>query len=191
MLPDIAPIFSLVVHELTTNAAKYGALSAPEGRLDVTLTVEPDGVRLVWKERDGLQVTAPAEIGFGIAMIRRAVQHELGDTTDIAFQAGGLRAEFLLPKRHFDNELAPVAVVQRTPLATAPESDIAELSVPVSVLLLEDNFIIAKETADQLRDFGLNNLEIFASAKDALSFLQAETPSLAVPDINLGTSGNS
>jgi two-component sensor histidine kinase len=66
---------SLVLHELATNAAKYGVLSVPEGRVRLSWQVEraDDGrhLRLLWQERGGPPVTAPLEPGFGTELIRR------------------------------------------------------------------------------------------------------------------------
>ena len=92
---------SIVLHELATNAAKYGALSTPAGRIRLSWQVE-DGeegrqLRFVWQERDGPAVTPPQEMGFGTNLIRRAFGFELDGTADLAFQPEGVRLTATIP----------------------------------------------------------------------------------------------
>ena len=69
LAPQEAQNFSLAVHELATNAAKHGALSRPEGSVDIRWTVAFNGsgklLQFVWQERDGPTVVAPTRRGFG------------------------------------------------------------------------------------------------------------------------------
>ena len=92
---------SLVLHELATNAAKHGALSAPEGRVRLWWQIEhaDEGrvVRLCWQERGGPPVTPPQTTGFGTELIRRAFGFELDGTADLAFEPEGLRLEASFP----------------------------------------------------------------------------------------------
>jgi two-component system, chemotaxis family, CheB/CheR fusion protein len=92
---------SLVLHELATNAAKYGVLSHPEGRLDVSWRVERGNpgryVRLLWQERGGPPIEAPTEKGFGTRLIERACTYELGGEVELNYGSGGLRCEVTFP----------------------------------------------------------------------------------------------
>jgi PAS domain S-box-containing protein len=91
----------LVLHELATNAAKYGALSTTGGRVSVRWALEglPDRryLRLVWIERNGPPVTTPVTRGFGIKLIGESVAYELGGTATLAFETAGLRCEIVIP----------------------------------------------------------------------------------------------
>lgn len=79
-----ATALALVVHELATNSAKYGALSAPSGTLDVSCTTHDDDMTIIWAERGGPPVVAPVALeGFGSQLVRRSVAAQLGG--DIAF----------------------------------------------------------------------------------------------------------
>ena len=62
---------SLILHELATNALKYGALSVPRGCVDVSWTVEQDAIEFRWHERNGPQVKEPAHEGFGTRLVDR------------------------------------------------------------------------------------------------------------------------
>ena len=90
---------SLAVHELATNALKYGALSVPDGKVRVhwTLQAMPDGsatLALVWQESGGPPVAGPKQEGFGTKVIRSAVRHEMNGETRLAYARDGLRCEF-------------------------------------------------------------------------------------------------
>lgn len=92
---------SLILHELFTNAAKYGGLCTPEGRLDVRWSVEnqdgTDSVHLLWQERGGPPVQQPNRRGFGTNLIERSCQFELHGTAELKFPPGGFEAEIRFP----------------------------------------------------------------------------------------------
>lgn len=93
---------SLVVHELATNAAKYGALSADAGRLRLDWGVrdEPDGawLHLVWRERGGPHIDGvPERRGFGSRLIERSVTRDLNGRLDRRFAPDGLTCEISIP----------------------------------------------------------------------------------------------
>ena len=86
----------MIVHELATNAVKYGALSVPEGRVSVTwrLEHEADASNLVldWIETNGPPVEASDRRGFGMTLIERSMVHELSGHADVQYAREGLRA---------------------------------------------------------------------------------------------------
>ena len=86
---------SLVLHELATNAAKYGALSVPDGCIDLSWTVEGPILHLRWRERDGPHVQAPAHSGFGSRLIERG----FGTSSQVSkrFLQTGLEMEIVVP----------------------------------------------------------------------------------------------
>ncbi|MBI1179143.1 MAG: PAS domain-containing protein [Alphaproteobacteria bacterium] len=88
-----AQTLSMAIHELATNAAKYGALSNRDGSVDVEWSHEPsrDGAfRLVWRERDGPGVDPPHRKGFGTAMLTRVLAQEIGGRVEIDFLPEGV-----------------------------------------------------------------------------------------------------
>jgi two-component sensor histidine kinase len=88
--PKAAVSLALTVHELTTNAVKYGALSAPAGRVSIGWSVEHGRLRFTWRESGGPPVSAPAKRGFGTRMIERGLAAELDGTATIEFAEGGV-----------------------------------------------------------------------------------------------------
>jgi PAS domain S-box-containing protein len=96
-----AQTFALLVHELATNATKYGALSKPEGMIAIDWSIEHDGAetkfRFRWKERDGPRVTESPRQGFGRILIEKAVAQEFSAEPKISFDPEGLAYEIVAP----------------------------------------------------------------------------------------------
>jgi two-component sensor histidine kinase len=95
MLPPRAALaLGLVIHELATNASKYGALSTPSGRVTVAWSVdasqEPPRLRLDWTERGGPRTAPPVRRGFGSRLIERSLVGELSGSVDIHYAEEGL-----------------------------------------------------------------------------------------------------
>ncbi len=96
LTPAATQAVAMVLHELVTNAAKYGALSTSDGRVSVTWDrAHRNGdaaasVMIVWREVAALPITAPTHFGFGTNLIRDLIPHELGGTVDLAFSSDGV-----------------------------------------------------------------------------------------------------
>jgi two-component sensor histidine kinase len=88
--PKAAVSLAMALHELATNAAKYGALSSTEGRVDIGWTSDGNRLRLEWRESGGPPVVAPARKGFGLRMIERALSADLDAAALIDFPPQGL-----------------------------------------------------------------------------------------------------
>jgi PAS domain S-box-containing protein len=91
--PRVAVTLSMALHELATNAIKYGAWSAATGQVDVRWEITPDlepRLLMIWSEQHGPSVAVPILRGFGIRMIERSLAQDLGGTAQIAFDPGGL-----------------------------------------------------------------------------------------------------
>ncbi|MDB5524488.1 MAG: histidine kinase [Rhizobium sp.] len=91
----------MALHELCTNAAKYGALKSDDGRVDIRWqTVEQEaGSALVfdWREFDGPAVAAPGKSGFGSTMIERMLARQLDGNVEVRYQADGLKFQLKVP----------------------------------------------------------------------------------------------
>jgi PAS domain S-box-containing protein len=99
--PRAALTLGLVLHELATNAVKHGALSAPDGRIEVVWHVDgqSDGptLGLRWREVGGPAVAAPTRSGFGRNLVEQAVAHELGGEARLEFPPEGAAYELRVP----------------------------------------------------------------------------------------------
>jgi two-component sensor histidine kinase len=96
---------ALMLHELATNATKYGALSRPEGSVSLTWSVEGEGggkrtVALEWRERGGPPVAPPSREGYGSRVIKNAMRGSDGEAA-LEFHPGGVhcRIKFALPQQ--------------------------------------------------------------------------------------------
>jgi PAS domain S-box-containing protein len=95
--PREAIHLGLVLHELGTNARKYGALKVPEGRLSVTWYRAGDFVEISWVESGGPKVDPPSRRGFGTLLIERGLKVSLGGDARITFAPTGLTCDMRLP----------------------------------------------------------------------------------------------
>jgi PAS domain S-box-containing protein len=90
-----------VLHELATNAAKYGALSISGGRISVDWNVKPNGaatnLTLIWRERGGPPVASEVQSSYGTNLIRNLIPHELGGTVDLVFAKEGVNCRIEIP----------------------------------------------------------------------------------------------
>jgi PAS domain S-box-containing protein len=92
---------ALAIHELATNASKYGALSNAAGSLSIRWTEEADRLRLIWTEQGGPQVVEPSRRGFGSRMIERAFAGEVQGAASLRFEPDGLICEVDAPSSSF------------------------------------------------------------------------------------------
>lgn len=100
LAPNDAMSLGLALHELATNAAKYGALSVPTGKVSVTWEiVAPDRVAVSWRERGGPPVKTPTRRGFGLELIEKIVSHELDSPVDLHFDEEGVSCTLTVPLR--------------------------------------------------------------------------------------------
>jgi two-component sensor histidine kinase/CheY-like chemotaxis protein len=187
--PQAFSTLSLVVHELVTNAAKYGSLSR-HGSVAVTTEIRAGlGLYINWREIDGPPVQAPRRRGFGSVILERLVPFDLGGTAQIRYEPGGLEADFFIPSAHIveaaalmgsdggQSDLAPVVSVDQ------PHNRPLE---GMSVLLLEDNLILALETEDLLHHFGAKVVFLASSIDAASQILKSQRLDFALLDLYIG-----
>jgi PAS domain S-box-containing protein len=112
LTPSAAQNFALIVHELVTNAAKHGALSAPDGSISVRWSREGEGFHFLWEERDGPRAGQPTREGFGQILLR-ALAKEFGSDVSIEFHETGLRYELHGPMARIASASPPTAETLR------------------------------------------------------------------------------
>jgi PAS domain S-box-containing protein len=99
--PGAAQVIAIILHELSTNAAKYGALSTNTGSVAIRWHRDAAGdVRLSWIEENGPSVTAPSRRGFGTQIIERGVPDQLGGSAEMTWPPTGFRCAFVIPAAH-------------------------------------------------------------------------------------------
>lgn len=177
-------VMALVLHELATNAAKYGALSVDKGFLVVTTGLDQQGdCFFVWIERGGPIVRQPQRQGFGTVLLNRSVPFDLQGSSDVEFHPEGVEARFSIPAKYLNP----------TPLHPAPSSTKAAPPPAsndfqnMSVLLLEDQLVIALDAEGMLKSIGISNVTTLATAEDALRQIAESTHDMAILDVTLSS----
>ena len=100
LTPSEAQAVAMVLHELATNAAKYGALSVPSGRVSVDWTLDAAGaLNLAWSESGGPPVATPKRRGFGLTIISRALSSIAGAESRIDWRSEGLACAVRIPRQ--------------------------------------------------------------------------------------------
>ena len=95
--PEAAQSLGLALHELATNAAKYGALSVPSGTVSITWASQNSGVEINWTECGGPSVAEPQRRGFGSLVIERNLARSLDASVDLAFAPTGVNCRITIP----------------------------------------------------------------------------------------------
>jgi len=181
--PATAQTIALALHELATNAAKYGALSTETGRVDLTWRLEGGRLELSWMESDGPQITPPNRRGYGSRAIVAGIERQLGGMVQFDWQTNGLRCTLSIPhdpsKESFRR--APIDLGQ-TEGAPAQDTDPNEKRV----LLVEDEPLVSMMLADMLSAFGHKVDGPYNRFTDAILAAKSNNLQAGILDVNLG-----
>jgi two-component sensor histidine kinase len=183
--PKTAVDLALVVHELATNAAKYGAWSQESGRVDICWRIDvanPGVARMVWRETGGPSIMdEPERRGFGTTLIRSTFS-EADAGVDLRYETTGVVCEIRIPVTTEAGNRARHAAKPLT-VAAAP----ANLPVldGVRVLLAEDEPIVQMELKACLERAGAVVVGPVATLDAAEAFSEAEVLDAAILDVNL------
>lgn len=182
LTPGSFTVMALVIHEMLTNAAKYGALS-DSGTVSIAWRVDDDGSLLLdWNESGGPAVVAPTRRGFGSTVIERSIPYDLGGHAEIHYRLAGIEAQFCIPSAHVVAVLPDVVAGDRVKPATQATPGLLKGR---KALLVEDNMIIAMDGEDALRDLGADVMTA-ASVVRAREAIGLAPIDVAVLDFNLG-----
>lgn len=186
LTPRAANALSLALHELATNAVKFGALSVDTGRVSVRWSGTPDGgFELVWAESGGPRVAPPTRRGFGSTLLEQVTSRELNGETVIEYAAGGVHARLTA---------GPAALVARpdtvpeAPVVRPPETVVAGGGAPslkgARVLIVEDAVLLALELETGLAEAGATVIGPAYELEEAMALLDQPIDA-AVLDANL------
>lgn len=173
---------SLVLHELITNCAKYGALS-DSGHVDLRWGVDVDGSLLItWRETGGPPVRMPTRKGFGTTIIERSIPYDLGGRARSSYKLTGFEADFTIPARFVT--IGVGVVTGSAPAAVAPAE--VEGAFPGAILLVEDSMLIALDIEEALKALGAKRVVTASSVRQACEAIALGGLDFAILDINLG-----
>jgi two-component sensor histidine kinase len=117
---DAARNLSLVFHELVTNAIKHGALSRPEGRIEISWKTDDTALTIDWVERGGPETSPPAQRGFGTRLVVGCMK-SLGGRVDAEFPSTGLECRLTIPRDRMASD-QPATSGQNTAISGTPAS---------------------------------------------------------------------
>lgn len=181
--PTAFTALALVIHELVTNAAKYGSLS-DGGIVSLRWALQNDGgLSIIWRESGGPPVSPPDSRGFGSTIIEQSVPYDLGGTAMTSYSRDGFRADFSIPHRFIGEILPDVSEV-----SVAADTQIAS-GRPLEgcfVLLVEDSLVIALDCEDSIRSLGAAEVYTAATVDRALALVDRSEIDFAILDFNLG-----
>ena len=184
LAPKAALSLSLALHELATNAAKYGALSVVSGRVMVAWRQEEDGaVHLTWTERGGPPVVPPQRRGFGSTLIERALALETGGRSSLTFASEGVSCAITLPPGTVMRAGPSVAIAAEPHRSVEPERRLAV--APRRIMVVEDSALVVMLIEDVLAELGWTLVGPATRLADALALAQAEAIDAALLDVNL------
>lgn len=181
LAPETMLRMALALHELATNAGKYGALAVPGGMVHLSWSLAGNGIRLIWRETGGPTVVPPQGRGFGSDLIAAVAGGEDG-AVSVDWRPEGV----LWTIRLSDG----VTAIDR-PLATA-EARAAPIAIPVQsglagcrILVVEDEPLVAMDIQAELQDAGARDVTLARSIDAALAAVGSERFDIAVLDGNL------
>jgi signal transduction histidine kinase len=175
---------ALMLHELGTNAIKYGALSTAKGVVTISWSVADEVLRLRWEERGGPPVGAPAKRGFGRTLIEQSAKGE-GGSAQMAIEADGVVWTIALPLR----EQQPAEQPAAESVGAAREAAAAEKGAPKlagkRLLVVDDEPLVALDIVSALESAGADVVGPAGTAKEALAIIGKTTLDAALLDANL------
>ena len=181
--PATAQTIALALHELATNAAKYGALSKERGRVDLSWRTEPGKLELTWVESGGPKIAPPSRHGYGSRAIVAGIERQLGGIVDFDWQTGGLRCSLSVPHDHANES-------SKRPLRRTTDDGMTDFSVTNSddkrVLLVEDEPLVSMMLADMLSAFGHKVDGPYSRFSDAMLAAKSNNLQAGILDVNLG-----
>lgn len=179
---EVSPIFALLLHELTSNSVKHGALSSPQGHVEFTWSLSAGELHIHWNETGGPKVEKPEREGFGRSIIESAIPYELGGTAELIFEPSGVQAQFTIPGTHFNGVVPTDGQVNAHD--TSPSKKTEKESVRRG-LIVEDNYLIAKESMRLLSKLGFTEVAAAGSIEQALQQLHDSKFDFCLLDVNL------
>jgi PAS domain S-box-containing protein len=186
--PQAALHLSLIMHELGTNARKYGSLSTPQGRLNVVWSVEMNGGRelvLKWEERGGPPVRMPTAKGFGTTLIEHSLQGHGGDVA-LRYEADGLTCVLRLPLPQDTASRGAYMQISQAHAMSEHAKTLDTILRGKRVLVVDDEPIVAMDIEAALLDHGIDVAGPAGSIESAQALIDAGGFQAALLDVNLG-----
>ncbi len=185
-----AQCFCIALHELATNAAKYGALSVLAGQVSVRWQIiqsSSDGsakmLHVAWVESGGPVVQPPSKLGLGTQLTQQCIEYEMQGKVNITYAASGLKCNIQMPWN--DDVGLVVEVAEEKSSTNAPNVPHHQALKGKRILLVEDNHLVAVEVARMLRALGCEVVGPVATVHETMQFIKNEAADCVLLDVNL------
>jgi PAS domain S-box-containing protein len=181
--PAAAQSIALALHELVTNAAKYGALSSSVGRVHLSWELTDGSLGLQWTESGGPTTQAPTSPGFGTRIIVAGIEGQLAGQVTFNWRPEGLQCVLAIPR----DDIGPVK--RGSNGAAKPDAHDAAAQLPISgnrILVVEDEALVAMALCETLKELGYQVIGPCSRISEALGALRTSDVDAAILDINLG-----
>jgi len=176
--PTTAQTLALALHELSTNAVKYGSLSQAAGRLELHWEIRPREIIVTWRESGGPVVQPPLQTGFGAKIITSSIERQLEGKVSFDWRPEGLFCELRAPRRESAEPASDTVV-------NMPAGNSSKKLPAERILIVEDEALVAMILEDQLADLGISVAATCASVPDAMRAIEDNAPQAAILDVNL------
>jgi two-component sensor histidine kinase len=183
--PASAQTLTLALHELATNAVKYGALSSMSGRLKVSWELKPSTLVLHWEESGGPRVRKPARLGFGTRIIVASVEGQLGGQARFQWGEIGLHCILTIPRGEKIGQPALAMREQALDDKTAASANDRFVIKGNRVMVVEDEALVAMVVSDAMTELGYQVVGPFSRPPDAIAAVRDTDIAAAILDINL------
>jgi chemotaxis family two-component system sensor kinase Cph1 len=183
LTPKSALSLSLAIHELVTNAAKFGAFSTPGGTVAVRWTLADDnGISLSWTEAGGPRVRPPSRRGFGSTLIERALAMETGGSATLRYEPAGIVCDVFLPR---SSVLSRDIITSASTPAVRPAPHAGSGERAYRILVVEDSFLVVTLLEEIFEGLGWLFVGPATRVVDALDLARTGDFDAALLDVNL------
>jgi PAS domain S-box-containing protein len=185
LLPATAQAVALALHELATNAAKYGALSTDTGMLQVAWRVGRDTLDLEWLEIGGPPTAEPARLGFGLTIVRSSIEAQFRGGVRYEWRPEGLRCALSIPSA----QIAAGPPAPEEEAATTADAPARRSLAGKRLLVVEDELLVSMLIGEILADLGAEVSGPFGRLSDGLTAARSGRFDGAILDLNLAGQG--
>ena len=185
LTPKSALSLSLAIHELATNAVKYGSLSRSGGSVGVAWQASESGIDMSWTEAGGPPVSAPNRMGFGTTLIEKALGMETGGTSKIDYLHDGIVCKIFLPASSLSKTVIAIPVKIVDLQIIHAEVVPGPVKEDFRILIVEDSFLVMMAIESFFDELGWTIVGPASRKEAALKLARSETFDAALLDVNL------